>query len=184
MSITEFHEAVVPADLGELLDFDRRIFAQFPEDLFSAEDWSSCHSYWMVVDGIKVGCCAFEWHVDFDETPRRGCLYIASTGILPEYQGKGFGREQKEWEVEYARQNGFSSIVTNMRESNHRIIRLNEALGFKFRENVPDYYTLPVEAAIVMELSVKLHRDARPQVDVPSASPGRDPPSHISRLSP
>ena len=94
---------------------------------------------------------------------------------MPEYQGKGFGRKQKEWEVEYARQNGFSSIVTNMRESNHRIIRLNEALGFKFRENVPDYYTLPVEAAIVMELSVKLHRDASPQVDVPSASRGRDP---------
>lgn len=154
MSIVEFKEAILPLDLDELLDFDRRIFGQFPADLFSAEDWSSCHSYWMEVDGIKVGCCAVEWNVDFDEKPRKGCLYLVSTGILPEYQGKGFGRKQKIWQIEYARQNGFSSIVTNMRESNHRIIRLNEALGFEFRVKVPAYYAIPVEAAIVMEFSL------------------------------
>src|SRR6202020_333072 len=153
MSLVEFQEANVPADVDELLDFDCRIFAQFPDDLFTAEEWHRYHTYWMLVDGIKIGCCALEWHTDFDETPRKGFLYLASTGILPEYQGKGFGRRQKEWQIEYACNNGFSLVVTNMRESNYRIIRLNGALGFKFREKVTNYYAAPVEAAIVMELS-------------------------------
>ena len=156
MKIVDFQQATLPADLNELLDFDRRIFAQFPDDLFNAEEWYSCYTYWMLVDGIKVGCCALEWHVDFDETPRKDCLYLASTGVLPEYQGKGFGRKQKEWQIEYARSNRFSSVVTNMRASNDRIIRLNEAVGFRFRERVADYYATPTEAAIVMELSIPI----------------------------
>ena len=59
-----------------------------------------------------------------------------------------------EWQIEYARQSGFEVIVTNMRESNTRIIRLNEKLGFTTRELVPGYYFDPEETAIVMELKL------------------------------
>ena len=68
----------------------------------------------MLVDGVKVGCCAFETNVDFQEDvrddgvnpPLRNCLFIASTGILPRFQGQGFGRLLKSWEVAYARYHG------------------------------------------------------------------------------
>jgi ribosomal protein S18 acetylase RimI-like enzyme len=156
MSHIEFKEAVLPADLDDLLKFDRQIFGQFPDDLFTAEEWTQCHSYWMFVDGHKAGCSAFEYHSDFDGNQRQGCLYIVSTGILPTYQGQGLGRKQKEWQIEHARKNGFRSLVTNMRESNQRIIHLNEALGFRVREKIPGYYTGPLEAAIVMELSMPI----------------------------
>ena len=62
------------------------------------------------------------------------------------------GAQQKQWQIEYARERGFEIIVTNMRESNTRIIRLNKKFGFATRELVPGYYSDPEEAAIVMEL--------------------------------
>ena len=150
----EFRKAVLPRDLDDLLDFDRRMFGSFPDDLFEPADWNSSESYWMFVDGTKVGCSAFQHNVDYDEEPRTGCLYIASTGILPEFQGKGLGRKQKEWQIEYARNYGFSVIVTNMRQSKAPIIHLNRSVGFKFRSLEAGYYHDPDEPAIVMELSL------------------------------
>ena len=32
---------------------DRKVFR--PSDLFDATYWKTCESYWMIVDGIKVG---------------------------------------------------------------------------------------------------------------------------------
>jgi ribosomal protein S18 acetylase RimI-like enzyme len=151
-----FHRATLPGELNDLLEFDRRTFGAFPDDLFEPEDWSGCVSYWMFVDGIKVGCSAFQHNVDYDEEPRSGYLYIASTGILPEFQGRGFGKKQKQWQIEYARQNGFAMIVTNMRQSNTRIIRLNRSLGFKYRGLDAEYYHHPDEPAVVMELSLEI----------------------------
>src|SRR5580693_7007903 len=99
----EFRKAVVPAELAELLAFDRKVFRK--SDLFRDEDWMTYDSYWMLVDGAKAGCCAFQAHHDFREDVRkdqcnprrRGSLYIASTGILPRFQGKGFGKLLKVW---------------------------------------------------------------------------------------
>jgi len=148
----EFRKAILPDELDDLLDFDRRVFGSLPDDLFEPEDWASCVSFWMFADGVKVGCCAVEPGCDYDQQPRAGCLYIASTGILPQCQGEGLGRKQKDWQIEYARDHGFTVIVTNMRESNERIRKLNESVGFKFRCLARDYYQAPCEGAVVMEL--------------------------------
>ena len=144
----------MPDDLDELLNFDRRIFGAFPDDLFPAEYWEELESYWMYADTARVGCCAFSRDCDYDGSFRPQYLFIASTGILPKFQGKGLGRKQKEWQITYARSHGFSVIVTNMRESNARIRRLNESLGFKIRCVEKDYYREPSEATVVMELNL------------------------------
>jgi len=150
----EFRRVALPGELNDLLDFDRLIFGAFPSDLFGPEDWKGYESYWMLVDGIRVGCTAFQPDVDYDWEPRPGSLYIVSTGVLPEFQGQGLGRSQKEWQIEYARRHDFSAIVTNMRRSNTRIIQLNKSLGFKVRGLHDGYYQNPEEAAIVMELAL------------------------------
>jgi ribosomal protein S18 acetylase RimI-like enzyme len=41
-----------------------------------------------------------------------------------------------------------------MRESNARIIRLNQKFGFATRELVAGYYSDPEESALVMELKL------------------------------
>lgn len=150
----EFRKAIIPNEIETLYEFDHMAFESFPADLFEAGEWAQYESYWMIVDGRTVGCSAFLPDVDYDEHPRPKCLWIVSTGILPEVQGQGLGSKLKEWQIEYARLRGFEFIVTNMRQSNSRIIKLNERFGFKRRALVPGYYCDPDEAALVMDLKL------------------------------
>jgi GNAT superfamily N-acetyltransferase len=147
----EFRKAIVPNEIEALCKFDQIAFEAFPADLFDAEEWAQYESYWMIVDGRTVGCSAFLHDVDYDERPRPKCLWIVSTGILPEARGQGLGSKLKEWQLDYARQRGFEVIVTNMRQTNTPIIRLNQKFGFTIRELVPGYYSDPEEPAVVME---------------------------------
>lgn len=155
---TQFRQAILPNEIRSLMAFDRRVFPQ--SDRFDAAYWKICEPYWMVVDGIKVGCCAFERHVDFQDdlngdgvNPRlRGSLYISTTGILPKFQGKGFGRLLKSWEVSFARYHSFHRIVTNTRRRNTKMIELNRRFGFRVIRTTPRYYSDPADSTVVMEL--------------------------------
>ena len=156
---TEFREisyeqADVASEMSDLLRFDRKIFHAYPGDVFSKREWLEFDVYWMVVDGKKVGCSAFKANFDYDDKRKSGCLFIASTGIVPEMQGYGLGRRMKQWQIEYAKRNGFKVLQTNMRQSNHEIIGLNNALGFGITRVHRGYYPKPPEAAVVMELHV------------------------------
>jgi ribosomal protein S18 acetylase RimI-like enzyme len=135
--------------------FDRKVFS--PSDLFDAAYWKACVVYWLIIDGVRAGCCAFEENVDFrddlgDVNPsRKGSLYIASTGILPRFQGKGLGMLLKSWELSYARLHGFTRIVTNTRSRNTAMIRLNRKFGFRVIRTTPRYYSDPSDSTVVME---------------------------------
>ena len=157
---TEFRKAVLPEELRSLSAFDRKVF---PSDHFPAAYWRVCESYWMLVDDRKVGCSAFEEHVDFEQdrradevNPRReNCLYISSTGILPSEQGRGFGQLLKCWQLTYARSHGFTRIVTNTRKRNTAMIALNKKFGFRTIRTTAGYYAEPTDSTVVMELSLK-----------------------------
>jgi len=144
----EFRRAAVPGEVRRLVAFDRRVF---PRDRFSAAEWARYESYWMLLDGRRVGCCAFERHTGVDGRRAEGALYIASTGILPSLRGRGLGSLMKGWQLLFARDNGFRRILTNSRRSNTAMIRLNRRFGFRVVRTIADYYDDPREAAVVME---------------------------------
>ncbi len=157
---TEFRRALVPTEIRSLVIFDHKAFHKYPADWFDRDDWKTCDPWWMIVHDRKVGCCAFEPHVDFQgdirgdgqNPPLRGSLYIVTTGILPQFRGLGFGNLLKYWQVLYARHHGFTRIVTNSRKSNKPMIGLNEKFGFKILRTTPNYYEEPRESTVVMEL--------------------------------
>ena len=62
--------------------------------------------------------------------------------------------KQKLWQIEFAKQQGFGTIVTNTRQSNVPMLQLNLKLGFVIREVAPHFYYEPDEPAIVMELQL------------------------------
>jgi len=160
--MVEFTKVLIPEELEALCAFDRRAFHAYPGDLYDLEVWRTLESYWMVVDGETVGCSAFRFHVDHDGSERPGTLDLSSTGVLPEYQGRGYGLMQKKWQIEFAKQQGFQRIVTCMRESNERIIRLNKKLRFQPAGIEPHYYHDPDEAALVMELVLENNLETAP----------------------
>lgn len=157
-TMAEFKKVIVPQEIKALCDFDRWVFHRHPQDLFDPEDWNLFKSYWVVADGQVVGCTVLMHDVDYNEKPRPSCLYIVSTGVLPEFQRKGFGTQQKAWQIQYAKNHGFTTIVTNMRESNQEIIRVNEKFGFTVRGTDRNYYD-DGEMCVVMELDLRTAQD-------------------------
>jgi ribosomal protein S18 acetylase RimI-like enzyme len=153
----EFRAAELPRELRSLVNFDRKVFPR--GDVFPALHWRELEPWWMLVDGVRVGCSAFAPGVDFREDlpgeanlASPGCLYIASTAILPSWQGMGFGTMLKAWQVSYARCHGYDRIVTNTRKRNAAMIRLNRKFHFRTLRTTPRYYQAPPDATIVMEL--------------------------------
>jgi ribosomal protein S18 acetylase RimI-like enzyme len=157
---TEFRRVMKPKEIRSLVLFDHKAFHKHPADWFDRKYWATLDSWWMIVGNRKIGCCAFDPHVDFQEdlpgageNPyRRASLYIATTGILPRFRGLGFGRLLKCWQISYARHNGFNRIITNSRKSNKPMISLNEKFGFTVVRTTPNYYDNPREPTVVMEL--------------------------------
>lgn len=157
--LLEFTRALVPQEITELRKLDLEIFGS---DAFDEDLWWSLESYWVVVDGQIAGCAAFALDTEFQEdlrddeenVPCRGTLYIQTTGLLRPYRGKGLGRRIKEWQIEYARRNGFQRIITNCRESNAPMISINEKYGFRPIRITPGYYG-DGEATVVMELLLR-----------------------------
>jgi ribosomal protein S18 acetylase RimI-like enzyme len=145
---TEFRKAAMPKELRSLMAFDRRVFPA--SDCFDADYWRECDAWWLVVSGVRVGCCAFEKGGE-----ARRSLYISTTGILPKYRGMGFGQLMKAWQVAYARRLGYRRLVTHTRKSNTAMIALNERFGFCIVRTTPGYYEEPAEAAVFMELKLK-----------------------------
>ena len=157
---SEFRTAVLPQDLRSLQAFDRKVFRE--SDWFPADYWRLCECYWLLLDQVRVGCCAFQKHVDFQEDvradglnpPVRGTLYISTTGILPKFQGQGWGQLIKCWQIAYARRHGFARMVTNTRKRNAPMIALNKKFGFRTVRTTPRYYSGPIDATVVMELKL------------------------------
>jgi len=149
---TEFRKAVLPRELRSLVLFDRKVFST---DAFHRDDWLQYETWWLVLDGVKAGCCAFARDTGFgplfDLEPAPGCLYIATTGILPRFQGRGLGALMKVWQLAYARQHGYRRVVTNSRRSNAAMIGLNRRFGFRTVAELPGYYFEPDESAVLME---------------------------------
>ena len=153
----EFCKVSLPEEIRSLMAFDRKSFLR--ADWFRRTDWERYECYWMIKNGARAGCCAFEHDVDFREDkddqnpPRAGSLYISTTAVLPRFRGKGLGDLLKCWQVAYAREQGFRRIVTNVRKSNRQMIRLNAKFGFSIlRTSQKYYYADPPESTIVMEL--------------------------------
>ena len=142
-----------------LCEMDKKIF--LPSDAFDdPEMWEGYECFWIVVDGQIAGSVAMGLNLDFGgswekDAPCPGCLFIVTTGILPDYQRKGIGSFVKEWQIDFARRGGFTRVSTNFRKSNIGSRRLNEKFGFKVVGEVADYFSDPDEPSIVMELELQ-----------------------------
>jgi glutathione synthase/RimK-type ligase-like ATP-grasp enzyme/ribosomal protein S18 acetylase RimI-like enzyme len=67
-------------------------------------------------------------------------LRIFSIAVLPEMQGKGIGKQLLEYAVDLARSGKIGRITLEVRKSDLKVIRFYESAGFKFTEELPDYY--------------------------------------------
>ena len=95
---TEFRKVRTADEIGSLMAFDRKVFSG--ADCFPRDHWLGVLSYWMLIDGIKAGCCAFENNVDFQQDQRRDGanrrLPVHSTSRAPPFSLVSKGTDSDE----------------------------------------------------------------------------------------
>jgi glutathione synthase/RimK-type ligase-like ATP-grasp enzyme/ribosomal protein S18 acetylase RimI-like enzyme len=67
-------------------------------------------------------------------------LRIFSIAVLPELQGKRIGKRLLEYAIDIARSGKIRRITLEVRKSDFNVIQFYERSGFKFTEELPDYY--------------------------------------------
>lgn len=146
-------------DLDGVLDVEAETFTNpWTRDMYAWElrNRSVCHIYVVRTSDCPVaGFCAF-WLV-LDE------VHINNIAIRPRYRGHGLGTALVRHVLAEGRRLGAKRATLEVRASNEGARRLYERLGFYVAATRRNYYTHPVEDALI------LWWDA----DVPSAEPGR-----------
>jgi len=104
---------------------------------------SVCHIYVARTPDCQVaGFCAF-WLV-FDE------IHINNVAVRPEYRGRGMGTAVIHRVFAEARVLGARRATLEVRASNGGARRLYERLGFYVAGVRPNYYSSPVEDALIL----------------------------------
>lgn len=102
-----------------------------------------CHVYVVRTSEMPVvGFCAF-WLV-VDE------IHINNVAILPEWRGRGLGSALMQRVLEEALVLGARRATLEVRASNEGARRLYERLGFRITGTRRNYYTSPVEDALIL----------------------------------
>ena len=104
---------------------------------------SVCHIYVVrTPECAVVGFCAF-WLV-FDE------IHINNVALLPAYRGQGIGTSLMQHVLDEGQRLGARRATLEVRASNQAARRLYERLGFYVAATRRNYYTHPVEDALIL----------------------------------
>lgn len=133
-------------DLEGVLDVEAESFSNpWTRDMYSWElqNRSVCHIYLVRTDECPVaGFCAF-WLV-FDE------VHINNVAMRPGFRAQGIGTALLRRVLAEARRLGARRATLEVRASNERARRLYERLGFYVAGVRRNYYTDPVEDALIL----------------------------------
>ena len=134
------------ADLQGVLDVEAETFTNpWTREMYAWElqNRSVCHIYVVrTIDCPVAGFCAF-WLV-VDE------IHINNVAVRPQFRGRGIGTALLHHVLAEARQLGARRATLEVRASNEPARRLYERLGFYVAATRRNYYTNPVEDALIL----------------------------------
>jgi ribosomal-protein-alanine N-acetyltransferase len=91
-----------------------------------------------------------------------GEIHINNLAVAPDWRRRGMGRYLLERVLEEGEAQGAPEATLEVRRSNWPALRLYEALGFTVAGVRRDYYTNPVEDALILWKTAQNRRSARP----------------------
>ena len=134
------------ADLDGVLHVEAESFTNpWTRDMYAWElqNRSVCHIYVVRTDSCRVAAfCAF-WLV-FDE------IHINNVAVLPQFRGCGIGTTLMEHVLAEGRRLGAKRATLEVRDSNDAALRLYTRLGFYVAARRRNYYSNPVEDALIL----------------------------------
>jgi ribosomal-protein-alanine N-acetyltransferase len=134
------------SDLEGVLEVERESFTSpWTREMYAWElqNRAVCHIYIVRTPECRVaGFCAF-WLV-FDE------IHINNLALRPQYRGRGYGTALMEHVLTEAGRLGARRATLEVRSGNAGALRLYERLGFYVAGTRRNYYTNPVEDALIL----------------------------------
>jgi [ribosomal protein S18]-alanine N-acetyltransferase len=134
------------SDLDGVLEVERESFASpWTREMYAWElqNRAVCHIYIVRTPECRVaGFCAF-WLV-FDE------IHINNLALRPQYRGQGYGRALMQHVLSEAERLGARRATLEVRSGNAGALRLYERLGFYVAGTRRNYYSNPVEDALIL----------------------------------
>jgi ribosomal-protein-alanine N-acetyltransferase len=135
-----------PDDLNGVLHVESESFTNpWTREMYTWElqNRSVCHIYVVrTADCPVAGFCAF-WLV-FDE------IHINNVAVLPPFRGLGIGTALMRHVLEEGRKLGAKRATLEVRASNAIALRVYERLGFYVAATRRNYYSTPVEDALIL----------------------------------
>jgi len=92
----------------------------------------------IITDIIMIKDLPIGWACYFTRK-KQNFLRLYSICILPQFSGKGYGKEYLQKRIKEFLKD-FSKIILEVRASNKKAIRLYESIGFKKKKILPGYY--------------------------------------------
>jgi len=139
-------EPLAPGDLDDVLAIEEAAFTNpWTRAMYLAEMENSGVSFCFLArdaDRRAVGFCSF-WRI-LDE------LHLNNLAVLPEFRRKGIASALLEFVLQYGVGLGARRATLEMRRSNDHARLLYERFGFSRAGVRKDYYSKPVEDAIVL----------------------------------
>ncbi len=140
-----FFRRMEEKDIGRVADMERTLFSRPWSAQAFSEALRQDSLFVTAVDGEEaVGYCGM--YCSYGEGE------ITNVAVAPRLQGRGIGRKMMEYLIGQARLEGMGRLILEARVSNVRAIRLYESLGFRNCGIRKDFYELPREDGMVMEL--------------------------------
>lgn len=140
-----FARLATPADLDDVLALDALCFyrpwtrAEYEREL---ADPSRCFIYLARRAGTAIAYCAF-WRI-FDE------IHLNNVAVHPEWRRQGVGAALLTHVLAEAEAIGAPNATLEVRASNSAALALYDAAGFTLAGRRRDYYTHPVEDALIL----------------------------------
>lgn len=132
------------------------------EKLIFSDPWSEkVYAETLVLPGVEyIVVCDDEFGASARESivGAAGVRNIVGTGeitnvmLMPEYRGKGIGKQMMTELLERGSRIGAKNFTLEVRESNENAIKLYESLGFVCEGIRKDFYNNPRENALIMWL--------------------------------
>ena len=151
-------EPLTRADVDDVVALEEAAFTNpWTKAMYLAELENAGVSYcFLARDGGRraVGFCSF-WQV-LDE------LHINNLAVLPEFRRSGIGSLLLAFVLKHGARLGARRATLEVRRSNHAARTLYERFGFTVSGVRPDYYSKPVEDALVLWSDAPGQSDRRP----------------------
>lgn len=135
---------MVERDLEEVCQIERETFSDPWSKASFLETLSDENNHYLVViiDGSVAGYCGY--------CGVCGEGYIYNVAVKPTFRRQGIGQRMLEELIKQAESRGITSLTLEVRKSNYPAINLYKKLGFVEAGIRKDFYTKPIEDAVIM----------------------------------